>query len=125
MSAICQVEFAILATSSMDDRLMFARIRMILCAIAIAAISVAPSGVTAQSRDHDAVRAAVARGEIRPLAEILAIVRSKVPGEVAKVEIKHKNGLWIYEFRIVGDKGRLFEIYVDARRGKIERIKEK
>lgn len=104
---------------------MLSRIQMILYAIAIAAIAVAPSGATAESRDHDAVRAAVERGEIRPLAEILAIVRSKVPGEVAKVEIERENGRWIYEFRIVGERGRLFEVYIDARSGSIERIKEK
>ena len=31
----------------------------------------------------------------------------------------------MYEFRVVGDKGRLFEIYVDARSGEVDRTKEK
>lgn len=79
----------------------------------------------AESDDHNAARGAVERGEIRPLAEILASIRSKLPGEVAGVEIERKAGRWLYEFRVVGAKGRLFEVYVDARTGRIDRVKEK
>jgi uncharacterized membrane protein YkoI len=79
----------------------------------------------ADPRDLDAVRRAVERGEIRPLADILAAIRGKLPGEVAGVEIEQKNGRWLYEFRVVGSTGRLFEVYVDGRTGEIDRIKEK
>ncbi len=84
----------------------------------------------AAAGDHDkgapdAVRRAVEAGEIKSLADILASVRGKLPGEVAGVEIERQRGRWIYELRIVGDKGHLYEAYVDARSGEIERIKEK
>jgi len=79
----------------------------------------------ADSPDHNAVRQAVERGEIRSLTDILAIVRTKLPGEIAGVEIEQKNGRWLYEFRVVDGKGRLFDVYVDARSGEIDRIKEK
>ncbi len=86
--------------------------------------------VPAAAGDHDngapdAVRRAVEAGEIKSLADILASVRGKLPGEVAGVEIERARGRWIYEFRLVDDKGRLYEAYVDARSGEIERIKEK
>ncbi|TCU67409.1 peptidase YpeB-like protein [Bradyrhizobium sp. R2.2-H] len=86
--------------------------------------------VPAAASDHDrgapdAVRHAVEAGEIKSLADILASVRGKLPGEVAGVEIERERGRWIYEFRLVDDKGRLYEAYVDARSGEIERIKEK
>lgn len=86
--------------------------------------------VPAASSDHDrgapdAVRRAVEAGEIKSLADILASVRGKLPGEVAGVEIERERGRWIYEFRLVDDKGRLYEAYVDARSGEIERIKER
>nr|WP_246789707.1 PepSY domain-containing protein [Bradyrhizobium sp. CCBAU 51765] len=86
--------------------------------------------VPAAASDHDkgapdAVRRAVEAGEIKSLADILASVRGKLPGEVAGVEIERERGRWIYEFRLVDDKGRLYEAYVDARSGEIERIKEK
>lgn len=79
----------------------------------------------ADPADHDAVRQAVEGGEIRSLSDILDTVRGKLPGEIAGVEIERKNGRWLYEFRAVDSKGRLFEVYVDAKSGEIERIKEK
>ncbi|MEY9884660.1 PepSY domain-containing protein [Bradyrhizobium sp. USDA 329] len=88
------------------------------------------ASVPAAASDHDrgapdAVRRAVEAGEIKSLADILVSVRGKLPGEVAGVEIEREHGRWIYEFRLVDDKGRLYEAYVDARSGEIERIKEK
>jgi uncharacterized membrane protein YkoI len=71
------------------------------------------------------VRRAVEAGEIRSLADILAEVRSKLPGEIVGVKIEREHGRWIYEFRVADSKGRLYEVYVDARSGKIEKIKEK
>jgi uncharacterized membrane protein YkoI len=86
-----------------------------------------PAGVLADDRKHDQdmVRHAVERGEIMALADILGIIRSKLPGDVVGVEIEQKKGRWFYEFRVADPKGRLFEVYVDARSGAIERIKEK
>ena len=88
------------------------------------------ASVPAVAGDHDkvapeAVRRAVEAGEIKSLADILAALRGKLPGEVAGVEIERQRGRWIYEFRLVDDKGRLYEAHVDARSGEIERIKEK
>ncbi|UWU96022.1 PepSY domain-containing protein [Bradyrhizobium sp. CB1015] len=94
----------------------------------LAGVLLAP--VPAAAGDHDkgapdAVRRAVEAGEIRPLADILASISGKLPGQVAGVEIERERGRWIYEFRIVDDSGRLYEAYVDARSGEIERIREK
>lgn len=99
------------------------RSALLVAAIAVAGMGLGPS--PAGARDHDDVRQAVERGEIRSLADILAAIRDKLPGEVAGVEIEQKNGRWLYEFRVVDSKGRLFEVYVDARTGEIERIKVK
>ena len=92
----------------------------------VLAAVMAPLGAgKADPRDHDAVRLAVARGEIRPLADILAAVREKLPGNIAGVEVERKAGRWLYEFRVVDGNGRLFEVYVDAQSAQIDRIKEK
>lgn len=91
----------------------------------VAAMLLSAAPLRADSPGHDAVRQAVERGEIRALADILTIVRGKLPGEVNGVEIERKNGRWLYEFRVVDGNGRLFEVYVDAKSGEIERIKEK
>lgn len=76
-------------------------------------------------RDQDAARQAVERGEIKPLADILATIRSRLPGDVVGVKIERKRSRWVYELRVAGAKGRLFEVYVDAQTADIDRIKEK
>ena len=43
--------------------------------------------------------------KIKPLAEILQIVRDKLPGEVAGVKLERKHGRLVYEFRVVGARG--------------------
>jgi uncharacterized membrane protein YkoI len=93
----------------------------LVCALAV----IAPAHVCADDRKYDDVRRAVERGEIRPLADILAAIRDKLPGEVAGVEVERRNGRWLYEFRVVDSKGRLFDVYVDAHSATIERTKEK
>lgn len=85
----------------------------------------APPQLHADEHERDEMRHAVERGEIRSLADILAALHGKLPGEVAGVEIEHEDGRWLYEFRVVDSKGRLFEVYVDARTATIERTKEK
>lgn len=95
--------------------------------VAVLATAV-PSPAFARDRDNhrrDEIRRAVEAGEIRSLADILAAVRGQLPGEIAGVEIERKDGRWLYEFRVIDSKGRLFDAYVDARSGEIERIKEK
>jgi uncharacterized membrane protein YkoI len=94
----------------------------------LAGVLLAPAPAAASDHDRgapDAVRRAVEAGEIKSLADILASLRDKLPGQVAGVEIERERGRWIYEFRLVDDKGRLYEAYVDARSGEIERVKEK
>ena len=41
------------------------------------------------------------------------------------MKLERKDGVWMYEFRVVGDNGRLFEIHVDARSGQVDWTKEK
>ena len=99
---------------------------MVLAAAAL--VTVAPRMADARDQDQlrrDEVRRAVESGEIHSLADILDSLRGKLPGEVAGIEIERKGDRWRYEFRVVDSQGRLFEVYVDARSGEIERIKEK
>src|SRR5262245_61581796 len=95
-----------------------------LRAFALAAILLLVAG-QAGARDQDAVRRAVEAGGIRPLTEILDGVRGKLSGEIVGGKAERENGHWFYEFRLVDSRGRLFEVYVDARSGEIERMKEK
>jgi uncharacterized membrane protein YkoI len=98
------------------------RVRILILATALLA---ADSGLPAFAHDHDDARRAVEAGEIRPLTDILNIVRGKLPGDVVSVKLEREAGAWMYELRVVDDKGRLFEIHVDGRSGEVERTKEK
>jgi uncharacterized membrane protein YkoI len=92
----------------------------------VSALAVFSAGARADdNHDHDVARRAVERGEIKPLAEILQRVRDKLPGEVASVKLERERGRLVYEFRVVGARGRLLEVYVDAATGEIARIREK
>jgi uncharacterized membrane protein YkoI len=123
MSASCQVAYAMLVFAEMTMTL---SLQTGIRAVALAAAMLIASGIGGvDARDHDAARRAVEAGEIRPLTDLLKDVRGKLPGEVIGVKIEQKSGRWFYEFRAVDKKGRLFEIYVDARTGEIERVKEK
>ncbi|PZA10592.1 peptidase [Rhodopseudomonas palustris] len=82
-------------------------------------------GAHDRRHDHDQARLAVERGEIRPLAELLAMIRGKLPGEITGVEIERHHDQWLYEFIVVDKGGRLYEVYVDALSGEIRRTREK
>lgn len=94
-------------------------------ALIVAAAVLAAGGAPALARDQDDARRAVEAGEIRPLADILNVVKGKLPGEVVGVKLEREAGDWTYELRVVDDKGRLFDIHLDARSGEVEGTKEK
>jgi uncharacterized membrane protein YkoI len=77
-----------------------AAVVVVLAAFAL----VAP--VPAKAQDHDALH-------------------GKLPGDLVGVKIEQKSGHWLYKFRAIDSKGRMFEIYVDAHTAAIERIREK
>jgi uncharacterized membrane protein YkoI len=68
---------------------------------------------------YDRARRAVRRGEILPMVRLLQALRTQIPGEVVDVELEREDGRWVYEFKIVDDKGWLREVYVDAQTGEI------
>lgn len=104
---------------------MLLSIRTVVLCVALASTAILAGVALADSYDHDAVRLAVERGEIRSLADILTQIRDKLAGQIAGVEIERKAGRWLYELRVVSQQGQLLKVYVDARTGEIERIKEK
>lgn len=75
--------------------------------------------------DHERAREAVERVEMRPLAEILTLLRKEVPGEVVGVEVERERGVWIYELKVVDSAGRLREVYVDGATGRVLKLEDK
>lgn len=101
--------------------------RKLLSACLVAAAALVSERGIADKREltHEALRRAVEKGEVRPLTDIIAGLRGKLPGDIVGVEVEDKDGRWIYEFRVISSKGQLFDVYVDAASGSIQRIKEK
>lgn len=88
-------------------------------------------GVTtgvADSRDkkneHNVVREALQRGEVLPLAKILAIANEQVPGDVIEVELETKKQALIYEIKILTGTGLVREVKIDARTGEVLQIED-
>ncbi len=85
--------------------------RIAACLLALAAVGAQADG---PHRDHDRARDALARGEIRPIAEILASAAATVPGDVVEVELEREGGAWVYELKVLAEDGRRLEVLLDA-----------
>ncbi|MEZ5844124.1 MAG: PepSY domain-containing protein [Hyphomicrobiaceae bacterium] len=99
-------------------------------ALALAAATLAASDIAVGSdkkprRDHDLAREALRRGDILPLAKVLAIVRQHVQGDVVEVELEHEHGQLVYELKLLASDGRLIKVYASARDGTIIKTKGK
>jgi uncharacterized membrane protein YkoI len=77
-----------------------------------------------RNRDHDQARRAVERGEALRLVDILVRVRSQLGGEVIGVSFERKRDRWVYEFKVIGPRGQLTEVYVDAASAEILKREE-
>jgi uncharacterized membrane protein YkoI len=65
-------------------------------------------------RSQDCALQALKSGEIRPLTDVLAVARDKLPGEVIKVELDRDDGVWVYEIKVLTSSGKRREIEINA-----------
>lgn len=83
----------------------------------------APVARADDRRDHERARAALAAGEIRPLAALLAEVERRYVGVVIETELERDDGRWIYELKLLPPSGRVFEVKLDAATGEVIRTR--
>jgi len=74
--------------------------------------------------DYEIAREAVERGEILPLAEVLAILGRSHPGRVIDVELEYGRDHRAYEVELITADGRLIEVEIDAVSGTILEVDE-
>jgi uncharacterized membrane protein YkoI len=98
-------------------------LRLMAAAMAAIALALPADAVSRSDGDHEAARAALARGEVLPLSRIMAIVAQQSPGDILEVELDRENGVIVYEFKILTRAGKVYEVHVDARTGAL--IKDK
>jgi uncharacterized membrane protein YkoI len=90
------------------------RVEAILSAWMIASL-IAPALAADQGdRDSDLARDLYLHGEIRALADVLAVVRAHASGDVVSIRLARVASRWIYEFLIVDPDGRLVMVDADA-----------
>jgi uncharacterized membrane protein YkoI len=88
----------------------------LLLALAVAALAPPPLAAGEDcKRNQDCALEAFQRGEIKPLSEVLAVARAKVPGEVVKIELDREGGIWVYEIKILTASGRIRELEINAK----------
>lgn len=90
-------------------------------ALAPTSLAVAP----AKADDAKIARKALLEGKIKPLSEIIGLVKPKLPGAtILEVELDVENGRIVYEFKIIDSSGRLKEVEVDAKTADILSIED-
>jgi uncharacterized membrane protein YkoI len=89
---------------------------------AIGLLAAAPAW--ASQDDHVPAREALKRGEILPLSRILAVVATRVPGDVIDVELERKKGVWRYEVKVLTPSGVVKEVKLDARTAAVLKIED-
>lgn len=111
------------------DRARFSRRGLFAAALALtaamAARALAGGDDDDDKRDQDRARRARERGEVLPLERILEAVRAQVAGEIVRVELEREGGIWVYEVRVIDASGRRVEVYVDAAKAVVIKIKGK
>jgi uncharacterized membrane protein YkoI len=76
------------------------------------------------SDDAARVRAAVAHGEVLPLPRILSVAQQRVRGEILKVELEEAEHLLVYEVKMLTPDGRVRELKIDARGGRVLKVQD-
>ena len=67
-------------------------------------------------------REAVRRGDVRPLRDVLALVRRRSDAEVLDVDLYRRPQGWVYAMRVLTAQGRVRDVFLDARSLKPLRI---
>lgn len=94
--------------------------------LALGAFSISASaGDHRHDKDHDMARQALLNGEILPLQDVLNIVGKTEQGTPIKIEFDHDDGLYQYKIKLLRNNGNVAKLKVDAKSGKILKIKER
>lgn len=99
---------------------------LIFFAAALSLLTASPAVADSDNVSHEEARRLVEAGKIRPLQEIVEMLRVKVPGRHLETELEYDDsgsGL-VYDFKILRTGGRVQEVEVDAVTGKILKIED-
>jgi uncharacterized membrane protein YkoI len=92
-------------------------------ALAAALLLTATAGFARES--HDEAKKLKDAGEILPLERVLDQARRDQPGRVVETELEREDRYYLYEIKVVDDRGVVHELKYDARSGERLRAREK
>ena len=95
---------------------------LLAAVLMFAVLAGAATLAAATFEDYERARAAVARGEILPLTEILQ--RVETGGRMIEVEFEIEDGRHLYELELIQPDGRIVEVTVDAASGETLAIED-
>jgi len=67
--------------------------------------------------DHQRARELMQSGEILPLETLLKDLLKNGRWRLLEAELEEEDGRWIYEFELLDEQGRVWELEYDARTG--------
>ncbi len=73
----------------------------------------------ADDHDHEQALQLHKTGKILALEQILVISRQQIAGRILEVELEREQDTLIYELEILDDKGRVWELKIDATNGQL------
>lgn len=76
-------------------------------------------GIERGEEDHEEAFRARQGGAVLPLAEVLAMVRPEIDGEIIETDFEYEHDIPVYEFKYVNRQGQVRELYADARNGAV------
>jgi uncharacterized membrane protein YkoI len=86
------------------------------CLMALMLMSTMPAHADSE---QDRARAAVDAGEVKPLNQILRSVRQQYKGQVLDSQLFDQGGRWVYRVRLLTKDGKVLDIGVDGKSGRI------
>jgi uncharacterized membrane protein YkoI len=72
-----------------------------------------------EETDSARARTALERGEIQPLAAILATVEERYDARVIDTELEYRHDAWVYELKLLPPTGQIFKVRIDAASGRM------
>lgn len=93
--------------------------------MALAAVVLVVSTAVGARESHDEAKKLKDAGEIRPLEQVLEQARRDQPGRVVETELEKEGRRYLYEIKVVDDRGVVHELKYDAKSGERLNTKEK
>lgn len=88
--------------------------------VAFAMLGIAPAAAQ-RGTAHDRARRAYESGQVRSLGDILTGIRGEFPGRMVDAELQERRGRHIYRLKMLDAKGRVRDVWVDGKSGRVLR----